>query len=90
MSGLIIRLKSPSPICSAAILLYGTRCSKPPQARDHGAQLDMAVFASYEPGGALVAREGFRPSADGQPAPTCMRAATHGAAGARRPPAARR
>lgn len=64
MSGLINWLEIPVADMQRAIRFY-EQVFETTLKRETMAQVDMAVFASHEPGGALVAGEGFRPSADG-------------------------
>lgn len=64
MSGLINWLEIPVADMTRAIRFY-EQAFETTLKRETMAQIDMAVFANHEPGGALVAGEGFRPSADG-------------------------
>lgn len=64
MNGLINWLEIPVTDMTRAIRFY-EQVFETTLKRETMAQTDMAVFADREPGGALVASEGSRPSADG-------------------------
>ncbi len=64
MSGLINWLEIPVADMNRAVRFY-EQVFETTLKRENMAQIDMAIFAGHEPGGALVAGEGFRPSPDG-------------------------
>ncbi|MGO4330688.1 VOC family protein [Cupriavidus sp. 2TAF22] len=64
MSGLINWLEIPVADMNRAIRFY-EQVFQTSLKREAMQQVDMAVFGEMEPGGALVAGESYRPSADG-------------------------